>query len=395
MECFPAPPKVIKGLEKDKKQRLRPRVCNLSASMDPLRLATTAVGLNLNLMRWRLMPEIDLPKVAGTKCLLLGAGTLGCNVARLLLGWGVKKITLCDNGTVSYSNPVRQTLFTFEDSAEAKPKAACAAFRLKQIFPGVDATGLKLSVPMPGHPVSGQSQEEAKVAAAKLEELIEEHDAVFLLMDTRESRWLPTVICAAKDKMCFTAAVGFDSYVSMRHGASIDGGSRNVGCYFCNDVVAPTDSTIDRTLDQQCTVSRPGVSMIVSANVTEMLVALLHHPLGIRAPAQEPTDGTKGSCLGMVPHQVRGFVADFGQMTIGGQAFDKCTACSPTVVDGYKERGFDLVVDAMNTPKFLEDLTGLTEMHRQVNELDDLDFDWSDDDDDDDDVGGGDAGDSN
>jgi ubiquitin-like modifier-activating enzyme ATG7 len=53
--------------------------------MNPIHLAETAVGLNLKLMKWRLAPEIDLESLEKLRCLLLGAGTLGCNVARCLM----------------------------------------------------------------------------------------------------------------------------------------------------------------------------------------------------------------------------------------------------------------------------------------------------------------------
>lgn len=56
---------------------------------------------------------------------------------------------------------------------------------------------------MPGHPIPDNptSLDNAKADVAKLENLIDTHDAVFLLMDSRESRWLPTVIGAAKGKV--------------------------------------------------------------------------------------------------------------------------------------------------------------------------------------------------
>jgi hypothetical protein len=53
-------------------------------------------------------------------------------------GWGVRNITFVDSARVSYSNPVRQPLFDFEDCLDGgKPKAQCAADRLKKIFPRV------------------------------------------------------------------------------------------------------------------------------------------------------------------------------------------------------------------------------------------------------------------
>lgn len=53
-------------------------------------------------------------------------------------GWGVRHITFVDNANISYSNPVRQPLYEFEDClAGGKPKALAAADRLQKIFPGV------------------------------------------------------------------------------------------------------------------------------------------------------------------------------------------------------------------------------------------------------------------
>ena len=71
------------------------------------------------------------------------------------MGWGVRKITFVDNSKVSYSNPVRQSLFTFDDCLNGgKQKAQAAAEALKKIFPSMDATGVELSIPMPGHAVT-------------------------------------------------------------------------------------------------------------------------------------------------------------------------------------------------------------------------------------------------
>ena len=54
---------------------------------------------------------------------------------------------------------------------------------------------------MPGHPVPPANVVKAEQDVATLEKLIDDHDVVYLLMDSRESRWLPTVIGAAKRKV--------------------------------------------------------------------------------------------------------------------------------------------------------------------------------------------------
>ncbi|KAL6112187.1 atg7 [Pungitius sinensis] len=391
------------GWEKNPKGAMGPRMVNLSECMDPKRLAESSVDLNLKLMRWRLVPSLDLDKVVSTKCLLLGAGTLGCNVARTLMGWGVRHITFVDNAKISYSNPVRQPLYEFEDClGGGKSKAMAAAERLSKIFPGVNAEGFNMSIPMPGHPVnfSEATLSQAQRDVEHLEKLISEHDVVFLLMDTRESRWLPTVIAASKRKLAVNAALGFDTFVVMRHGlkkppvgqsessagadssassSSAPAGSASslfsnipghkLGCYFCNDVVAPGDSTRDRTLDQQCTVSRPGLAMIAGALAVEMMVSILQHTEGGYAVASSSEDrmNEPPTSLGLVPHQIRGFLSRFDNVLPASLAFDKCTACSPIVLENYEREGFSFLSQVFNSShSFLEDLTGLTLLHQET-----------------------------
>lgn len=51
-----------------------PRMSDLSSVLDPSRLAENSVRLNIKLMRWRALPELDVDLLEQTKCLLLGAG---------------------------------------------------------------------------------------------------------------------------------------------------------------------------------------------------------------------------------------------------------------------------------------------------------------------------------
>jgi len=54
------------------------KTIDLKTQLDEKALSTMAIDLNIKLMKWRLLPELDREKVQGLKCLLFGAGTLGC-----------------------------------------------------------------------------------------------------------------------------------------------------------------------------------------------------------------------------------------------------------------------------------------------------------------------------
>ncbi|TAQ86330.1 hypothetical protein B7494_g5344 [Chlorociboria aeruginascens] len=364
-------PKVT-GWERNSIGKLSAKVTNLAQYMDPQLLADQSVDLNLKLMKWRIAPDLDLEKIKNTKCLLLGAGTLGTFVSRGLMAWGVRKITFIDNATVSFSNPVRQPLFDFKDCLDGGAKKAFrAAEALQEVYPGVDSSGHVMSVPMLGHPITDEAN--TRLDFEMLQKLINEHDAIFLLMDTRESRWLPTLMGKAAGKIVMNAALGFDTYVVMRHGVNpSEGGQATLGCYFCNDVVAPADSVKDQTLDQQCTVTRPGVAPMASALLVELLVSILQHPLGAQALAPKATAGQEyerdppNHPLGVIPHQIRGFLSTFKNMVISGQSYDCCSACSSKVVEAYRRDGWEFIKRALTEKDYVTELSGLAEVQRQA-----------------------------
>lgn len=260
-------------------------------------------------MKWRMAPNLNTEVIKTTKFLLIGAGTLGCSVARSLLGWGVRYIDFVDYGKVSYSNPVRQSLYRFEDvNKENNYKALIAAERLKEIFPSINSNGYLINIPLPGRKLMNSDAETYCLKEFdELEKLIACTDIVFLLTDSRESRWLPTLLCNGYKKTCITAALGFDSFIVMKHGSRE--AVKRLGCYFCNDIVSPVDTSRNRTLDQQCTISRAGLSSIASGIAAEIAISSL----------QKESEEFNG----INPHTIRGSIYDYNFLRLESNSFKK------------------------------------------------------------------------
>ena len=326
---------------------------DLKSMFNPETIAENAVDLNINLMKWRMCPYLNTDIIRQHKYLLIGAGTLGCHVSRALLGWGARHITFIDNGKVSYSNPVRQSLYTFEDSKNVgnNSKAILAAEKLKKIFPMVDAKGFNITIPLPGRTlIDEKAKEEYFKNLEILENQIKECDIMFLLTDSRESRWYPTVIAKAYNKLVITAAIGFDSYLVMRHGNN----ENKLGCYFCTDISTPGDTSGNRTLDQQCTISRPGVSMICSGLATELAMSCGNSALN---KSDEEED---------IPHQLRGNLINYEMQHFNFKYNTNCVACSDNIVKTYKEDRLNFAIGVMNDPYYIEKTCGIHELIQKI-----------------------------
>lgn len=115
----------------------------------------------------------------------------------------------------------------------------------------------------------------------------------------------------------------------------------------------------DRTLDQMCTVTKPGLSFISAAYAAELYISLLHHPEGHHVRANEDHTKLETTDLGKLPHHLRGNLGDFETSIFYGRAFDQCVACSKFVLDKYLEDRDEFMLQVINDPSFIHQVTGL------------------------------------
>lgn len=160
----------------------------------------------------------------------------------------------------------------------------------------------------------------------------------------------------------------------------------------------------DRTLDQQCTVTRPGVSNIAASYAVELLVSLLQQPLKELSPAyyaitKDATGSTSDipeGLLGVIPHSIRGSLFNYENILPATQKFTQCIACSEVsfidfllkwklflenftfqkVIGAFQAEGDDFLFKVFETSTYLTDLTDISkfeEINNEVNYLKNLD----------------------
>ena len=165
--------------------------------------------------------------------------------------------------------------------------------------------------------------------------------------------------------------------------------------------LTPTQSLSNATLDQQCTVTRPGIAPLASSLLVELLVSILQHPARARAPTgitapqsttttptapSNPTNPSHPSLpaplphpLGTIPHTIRGYLSSFSNLLVQGTPYDCCSACSSTVLAHYATDPWAFVRRALNEKGWVEEMSGLAEVQRKADEAE-ADVDWDEED---------------
>ncbi|KJP90155.1 hypothetical protein AK88_00003 [Plasmodium fragile] len=440
-----------------------------------------ALEQHVKLIKWTLLKNLKEEKITTLKVLILGMGTVGCNIARTCVTWGIKHLTLVDNSVVKHSNVGRQSLYTTDDIEDENKvpthKVVAAKKRLLKIAPDLNIQARLFDIPMPGHSiyVSNERIRKTKEAITDLNNLISNHDVVFLATDSKESRYFPSLLIAEKQYSCMrelhsgqncdeqqrattlptvrgtnpvqctnpvqqcdygsdmymylsqedsltdeairerqtfynniltnvkqlakmpplgiTVALGFDSLHIIRHPYLYFRG----GCFYCNDLHSPQNSSFGQPLDEKCTVTRAGLSSISGGLSVELLITLTQHPLHFfaphtnkdqyvynshvhvsgRDPPKEETGMVKNraasnslvSCLGATPHIVSLNLAEFSMRKMYCSAFDRCMCCSEKVILRYQACPEAFVENVIRDSSVLERITGIEELREKESDV--------------------------
>lgn len=345
------------------------KMIDLSVSMDPMEMLKNTAKNNLQLIKYRNAPSINLEKIDQTTCLIIGTGTLGCNIARNLLMWGIENITFIDNSVVSHSNLLRQSLFEYSDLGQSK--AIAAAHRIGLIYPPAKdkVKGYCFNMPMPDHTYDGTIENLSKDLDL-IDELINSHDIIFLCTDNKESRWLPTMIAVSQNKPLINIAVGFDTWVVMRHPINCEASltidtkllsSDQLGCYFCTSIEGIENTIKDRLIDEKCTVTRGGTSFISSAYAVELMITLLNHSQQFQASAKTDCLEFTEFVIKYPPQQIRGNVNLFKSQHGLIRRNPQCCACSNGILKYYNDKltKVKFIENVCKNGQTLSNITGL------------------------------------
>ena len=95
----------------------------------------------------------------------------------------------------------------------------------------------------------------------------------------------------------------------------------------------------------------------------ELFVSILQHPEGAAAPGEVSSEDDNNSHpLGIVPHQIRGFLSKFSNVVITGRDYKHCSACSDNITEAYSQNEWEFVERALNESGYLEELSGLKQV---------------------------------
>lgn len=349
---------------------------DLKNYLTPHELQQKMSTMNIDLIKWRLIPNFEEIHFKNLKFLIIGSGTLGCSVARNLIGWGIRNFTFIDHSKVNLNNPMRQCLFTLEDAEKKKNKAKAAVERLRYICPDIHAEGIDFEIPILGD--STLTPEQFLDSVNEIKSNIIDSDVVMLLTDNKESRWLPTVLVALVNRyynrkrpiLCITVGLGFDSFIVVRNTFTETDYSAS-GCYFCGDFSINSKNNIfDIPVDQQCSVVRIGASYFASSIAVELVMNLSQHPLTWNAPhlsnSSEENSHKNKSLLGSTPQCIRGFLADFSFCTDSIQRNESCLACSNELIYRIHKDEINTMSEIFTNPRKVESISGLNNFKSQI-----------------------------